>query len=426
MNHKEALEYIHAIGALGIGEKLGQRNIIRMMSLLGDPHKKLKYVHVAGTNGKGSTAAFVSSILKNAGYVTGIFTSPYLEVFEERIRINGKNIEHSDLAKHTHRIKECIDFMLVNNEPHPTEFEIVTAIALNYFYEQQCDIVILEAGVGGRLDSTNLIEKSELSIITAISLDHTKMLGNTLEQIAVEKAGIIKKDGKVLLYPQQVIEHIIKDTCIKKNAVLHVLDMSLIEVISEGIDNQRFSYKEYKNLTIKLAGDYQIINASMAVEAALVLSKNGYKINNDDIRRGLLSAKWNGRMESLRLNPRFIIDGAHNEGGAAVLAKNLRKYFPENDIIIIMGVMKTKDYEAMLKHCASLCKAFIAITPAVAKALPGKILSQSAKHYCKEVYVSDTIKEAIEKALELSTKHDIICAFGSLYYIGEIRQFFKK
>ncbi len=425
MDRKEAIDYIH--GTRKFGKKLGLSNIRRLMHLLDDPHKQLDFVHIAGTNGKGSTAAYISSILMEEGYRVGIFTSPYLEKFEERIRINGKNIPGEKLGSLTCEVKKSINKILRNGEEHPTEFEIITAIALKYFYEEQCNMVVLEVGLGGRLDSTNVIEKSLLSVITSISMDHTRILGDTLDRIAWEKAGIIKQEGRVLLYPQgHLAENTIKKVCRQRQARLYMADFSEIKNIKPGIDGQRFDYKSYKDIKIGLAGDHQVFNAVMALEAAEILGNTGVAIKRDNIKKGLVNARWPGRMELVSKDPYFIIDGAHNPDAVNRFIDNLLNYFPHNSFTFIMGVMKDKAYMEMIKRPASVCKNFIALSPSPDRGLPVFRLAELAKPYCNNVLISDTIKGAINKALEISEHNGIIAAFGSLHYIGEIRKHFKE
>jgi len=425
MTYKEALDYIHSTRKFGW--KLGLENIRNLLCMLGNPHEKLKYVHVAGTNGKGSTVAFISSVLTESGYKTGMFISPYIERFTERIQINGEEIPEDDLAKITKMVKECVDEMLQKGMTHPTEFEIVTAIGLQYFYEMNCDIVVLEVGLGGRFDSTNVINNSLVSVITSISYDHMDILGNTLPQIAFEKAGIIKENGDVVLYSQEKeVEEVIEAVCIGKKAKLHKVDFSKIKLQNFSIDGQIFDYGEYKNLKIGLLGKHQLKNAAVAIEACNILADKGYEIYDEYLRRGLEKAKWPGRMEIVCKSPLFIIDGAHNVEGTLTLAENLNTYFPEKKKILIMGVLKDKQYEEMIKIIVPLAGAVVAVTPLSERALGSEELSEYIKLYCKNVMVGKTIEDGIEKAINIYDGESVICAFGSLYYIGEVGRYFKN
>ena len=357
MNYDEALEYIH--GTLKFGVKLGLKNMERLLDFMGNPHKKLKYVHVAGTNGKGSTVAFISSVLIEAGYKVGIYTSPYIERFTERIKINHSEISESDLARITGFVKDKVDLMVAKGENHPTEFEIVTAIAFQYFYENVCDVVVLEVGLGGRYDSTNIIDSSLVSVITTISYDHMDKLGDTLSKIAFEKAGIIKENGHVIMYPQtEEVKKVIERVCTEKNSVLEIVDFSRINLLKYGVDGQVFDFGEYKALEISLLGEHQARNAAVAVSACKVLTGKGLSISEYAIRKGLANARWPGRLEVVCKKPLFLLEGAHNPQGVHMLCKALCGYFPDRRKIFIMGVLKDKDYTAMVKEIAPIASQF--------------------------------------------------------------------
>ncbi|MCR4434887.1 MAG: folylpolyglutamate synthase/dihydrofolate synthase family protein [Clostridiales bacterium] len=424
MNYSEALEYIH--GTKKFGWKLGLHNIGTLLELMGNPHRKLKYVHVAGTNGKGSTVAFISSILAEAGYKVGIYTSPYLEKFTERIRINGDDIPETELARITGFVKEKVDLMVERGENHPTEFEIVTAIAFQYYFESKCDIVVLEVGLGGRFDSTNIIDTPLAAVITTINYDHMEYLGNTLSKIAFEKAGIIKKGGDVVLYPQQPEpEKVFLDACRERNCTLHQVDFSRLCLKEYGMEGQVFDLGSYKELKISLLGKHQLKNAAVAVKTVEVLREKGIGIDEAAVRKGLMNAKWPGRLEVLCKEPVFLIDGAHNLEGVKNLAQNLSLYFPGKKVIFIFGVLKDKDYKSMAEVISPLAGRFITVTPENERAMDAKDLAILLKSYCKNVDASDTIEEAIEKSIALATSDDVICAFGSLYYIGDVRKHFR-
>lgn len=423
MNYEEAIEYIH--GTLKFGSKLGLHNIGTLLKLMGDPQKKLKFVHVAGTNGKGSTTAFISSILMESGYRTGIYTSPFIQRFTERIRIGNDEISQEELADITAFIKANIDKMLDMGENHPTEFELVTAIAFEYYYRKGCDIVVLEVGLGGRFDSTNIIDTPELAVITTISYDHTDRLGKTLSEIAFEKAGIIKPGGDVVIYGQsREVEQVFEEACAERGANLYKADFSDLVLHEFSIDGQILSFDGYKKLKIGLLGRHQTHNAAVAVKAAGLLKRKGYKISEDILRSGLLNTKWPGRLEVLSRNPVVIIDGAHNPEGATVLRKALDEYFPGRPVTFIMGVLSDKDYMTMMKAVLPGCKRLFAVTTDSPKALPAAELAKSAKIYCKNVQISDTIESAVSTCLNIALPDEIICAFGSLYYIGAVRGVF--
>lgn len=423
MNYDEAMAYIH--GTLKFGSKLGLHNIGTLLEMMGNPHKKLRYIHVAGTNGKGSTVTFISSILKESGYKVGIYTSPFIQRFTERIRINNSEIEKEKLAAITAFVKEKADTMTARGENHPTEFEIVTAIAFQYYYENCCDVVVLEVGLGGRFDSTNIIDTPDLAVITTISYDHMDRLGNTLQQIAFEKAGIIKSGGDVVAYEQAPeVEEVFRNACRERGARLESACFSDLRLIEYGIDGQVFNYGVYKNLEISLLGEHQIRNAAVAVKAAEKLMEKGYGITGQSMRQGLKSARWPGRLEILRKNPVLLVDAAHNIEGARALKSALDVYFPGKKFTFIMGVLNDKDYKSMIEAVIPGCLRVITVTPESARALPASELAIAVGYYCKNVQISDTIESAIGTSLETASTDEVICAFGSLYYIGAVREAF--
>jgi len=398
-----------------------------LLELLGNPHKKLRFVHVAGTNGKGSTVAYISSVLMESGYKVGIYTSPYIERFTERICINGEEISEEDLARLTEITKEKVSEMVRQGYNHPTEFEIVTAIALQYYCEKNCDIVVLEVGLGGRYDSTNVIDTPLVSVITSISFDHMKILGNELHQIAYEKAGIIKENGNVVLYPQsEEVEKVIENAAAQTNSRLFRADFESIKLKDFGLDGQIFDYSTFTDLSTKLLGRHQLKNAAVAITACQVLKEKVDCITDDTIRKGIAKAQWKGRMELVCKNPIFFIDGAHNEDGVNVLTNTLTEYFPQKRKIFIMGVLKDKEYSKMVKTVAQIADKFYTVTPLSERALPSRELADIIKMHCNNVVVCDKIVEGINKAIEEAEENDIICAFGSLYYIGEVRQYFEN
>lgn len=424
MTYDEALAYIH--GSWKFGNKLGLHNMEKLLQLMGNPQKKLRFIHVAGTNGKGSTSAFIANILMEAGYRTGLYTSPFIQRFTERIRIGSQEISHEELADITDFVKRCADQMEAMGGNHPTEFEIVTAIAFEYYFRMTCEVVVLEVGLGGRFDPTNIIETPELAVITTISYDHTDRLGETLPQIAFEKAGIIKKSGDVLIYSQaREVEQVFEEACDRQEAHLQKTDFSGIRLHEFSLDGQVFSLDSYNKLEISLLGKHQIYNAAVAIRASEILSKKGFSLSEGDVRKGLLKTKWPGRLEILSKNPVFIIDGAHNQEGAAVLRKTLDEYFPGKPITFIMGVLSGKDYMSMINSVLPGCRRLFAVTPDTPKALSAAELARAATHYCNNIQISDTIEAAVKICMETSMPDEVICAFGSLYYIGSVRSQFK-
>ncbi|MDI3482093.1 MAG: dihydrofolate synthase / folylpolyglutamate synthase [Tepidanaerobacteraceae bacterium] len=446
-SYKEALEYIHGLNRFGA--KLGLENITHLLDILGNPHQGVKIIHVAGTNGKGSTCAMLDSILREAGYKVGLYTSPYLEVFNERIRINGQNISDDDIARVTQKVRDAISIMLQKNLNHPTEFEVVTAIGFVYFKEQAVDFIVLEVGMGGRLDATN-VALPLVSVITPISFDHQQYLGNTLGDISREKCGIIKPGVPVVSGPQeQEALQVIRKTCIELGCPLtlvagkHVdFDIraeqlikytSLQNSVSGQIFNVYTPKNDYKNLKINLLGDHQLENAATAVGAIEALELSGIKIPRKAIYSGLEKARWPGRLEILREKPIVLIDGAHNIAGIKMLKKAILKYFPQKRKILVLGILGDKDYRNMIGEIAPIADEIITTAPDNPRALSAKALAEAVKESCasidgKKIRVSEKneIREAVDLALDLASPEDVIVFAGSLYMIGTVRTIFMR
>jgi len=424
VNYNEALKYIE--GTLKFGSILGLERIGTLLDLLGNPEKKLKFVHVAGTNGKGSTVAFLSSILIEAGYRVGMYTSPGLHRFNDRIRVNNHDIADESLAEITGVVKEKIDWMISENMESPTEFEIVTAIAFLYYLEMNCDIVVLEVGLGGRLDSTNIIPAPLVSIITTIDYDHMDILGNTLAEIAHEKAGILKRGTELVLYPQQnEADKVITKTVEELEIKVHKVSFENIEILAHDEYKQSFK-KEGEVYTIGILGEHQIKNAATAMEAVKILRRKGFIIDDNQLKNGLSTARWPGRFEILSHKPLYVADGAHNLQGVEVLAENLRKYFAGKRIIFIMGVLRDKKYEEMVNKVLPLADFFIAVTPDNTRALKAEELKEVIVKSGGKCIVADSVSDAIKLALDKAGDDKVICSFGSLYYISEVREAFFK
>lgn len=424
MNYEEAMEYIH--GTLKFGSKLGLDSIGKLMDFMGNPQRKLKFVHVAGTNGKGSTAAFISSILINSGYKTGTFTSPYIQRFTERIKIDDREIETNELTEIIEFVKSKIDLMLQEGLDHPTEFEIITAVAFEYFYRNNCDIVVLEVGLGGRYDSTNIIESPEVSVITTISLDHTDRLGKTIADIAFQKAGIIKPNCDTVVYPQKLdAERVFEEVCETQNSILHKVNLDTLVLKEFGLDGQIFDYKKYKNLEVKLLGEHQLRNAAVAIDTCEILINKGFNIDNNNIRQGIAETKWPGRLEIISQKPLILIDGAHNLEGGQSLNTALDMYFTNKRKIYIVGFLKDKDYTKIMEMLAPKAQSIIAVNPCNERAIPSSELAEILKQYSNNVQDGITIENGLKLALENADQESVICVFGSLYMIGEIRRFFK-
>lgn len=426
MNYQEALNFIDDKNKYG--SRLGLNSIKKLLSLLNNPHHNLKYIHVAGTNGKGSTSAYLSSCLMEAGYKTGLYTSPHLERFTERIQINGKEISEEDVAMLTEEVKKACDEMVRLGYEHPTTFEIITAIGFLHFNRNNVDIVVLEVGLGGKGDATNAIESSLASVITTISYDHMEVLGNTLEEIAIQKAGIIKENGIVISYPKpDEAQEAIKKIAYEKNAVFVEVPVenANIKYLSEDGSLFDFHYKNHliENIRINLIGKHQIYNAATAITTLLTLNDYGIiKISHDDIKEGLEKTIWHGRIELLRHKPKFIIDGAHNLEGVENLVKALGN-FKFDRLILGIAILKDKDFDHMLSLLVPMADIIIATEANTERKLDAeRMKEQIEKIWTKDdVIVEKDIKKAVERALLIANENDLILFTGSLYMIGEVR-----
>lgn len=425
MNYEEALDFIH--GTKKFGSKLGLDNIRRLLNLLGDPQKGLKCIHIAGTNGKGSTSSYIANILQEAGYKVGLFTSPYLERFNERMTIDDEDIPDDILATIVEKVKEKVELM--NNEENlfPTEFEIVTAVAFEYFMEEKVDYVVLEVGLGGRLDSTNIIDSSLASVITTIDMDHMDILGDTLGKIAWEKAGIIKKNGLVISYPQkeEALE-VLKKVSKEKGAELILCPMNKIKIAElndcGAIFDFEYNGNTIKNIRINLLGEHQVYNAALALTTILNLrDRDLIKISDEAIKLGMSKTKWKGRLEVLRRNPTFLIDGAHNVQGVKSLVQSL-KLFKYNRLILGIGILKDKDVEHMIEILTPLADEIIITEADIFRKMAAEELAEKVKKYNENITIEKNIEKAIDKAFEIAEKDDLILFSGSLYLIGDVRK----
>lgn len=424
MNYDEALAYINDKDKYG--SRLGLDSIKMLLAYLDNPHSDLKYIHIGGTNGKGSTSAYIAQMLKSAGYRVGLFTSPYLERFTERIQVNNQDIPQGDLARITELVKVAADKMVENNLEHPTTFEIVTAIAFVYFKEQDLDYVVLEVGLGGRYDSTNIIETSLASVITTIDYDHTEILGDTLSEIAFQKAGIIKENGLVILYPQgPEAEACILEVVKEKNARLVKVPFEKVELTSSTYLESVFNFKldgfDFRDIKISMISNYQVYNAATAITTIVELEKlQLLNISEKQIKEGLFKTKWKGRLETIRKNPTFLIDGAHNLQGITQLVDAI-KLFPYKKLILGIGVLKDKDFSHMIEKISLLASEIVVTEVNMPRKLEANILADEISKHNKNVYIEKDVKKAILKTLELADPEDMIVFCGSLYLIGEVR-----
>jgi len=416
MGIAETLEYIHSVKWQG--SKPGLERTRELLEALGNPEKSLKFVHIAGTNGKGSTAACIASVLQAAGFRTGLYTSPYILRFNERMQVNGEHITDEELERLTDEIRPFADAM----EDSPTEFELSTALAMKHFLYQKCDIVVLEVGMGGELDSTNVIETPEVAVITSIGYDHVKELGPTIVDIAGAKAGIIKKGGDVVIYGgEKDVEAVFERVSSKYGARLGKADFSRIVNQEFTLDGIRLEILPYKEVLLPLTGAYQPKNAALAITALELLREKGYSISEGHITAGLSSVKWPGRFEILGRDPVFILDGAHNPQGVEATADSLRRHFGERKIVFVVGVMADKDVDSMISHIAPLADAFIAVRPDYPRAMDVKALAGKLESYGAPVSARESVAEGVAEAIGRAGKNGVVCALGSLYFSADIR-----
>lgn len=428
MKYQEALEYINDKNKYG--SRLGLDSIGKLLSLLNNPQEGLKYIHIGGTNGKGSTSSYLAHLLEAGGYKVGLFTSPYIERFNERIQINGQDIPDEILGRITSLIKEKADIMVEEGFEHPTTFEIVTAIGFMYFKEEKVDYVVLEVGLGGRYDSTNIISSPLVSVITTIDYDHVDVLGDTLDKIAYQKAGIIKEKSIVVSYPQEEEAlGVIKEVTEEKNAEFYLTPMENIIVKEISDSGARFDYHygniHMDNIKISMLGEYQVYNATLALTTLLVLKEKGLvDISEEQIREGLQKTKWPGRLEVMRRNPIFLIDGAHNVQGIAQLKKAIN-LFEYKNLILGVGILKDKDSSHMVELLAPMADKIVVTEVNMPRKLDAEELAKEIAKYNENVFIEKDIKKAVERTLELAEEDDMIVFGGSLYLIGEVRTLIK-
>lgn len=431
---------------------LGLSRIEELLEKLGRPQDGLRFVHVAGTNGKGSVCAYLASALQESGYRTGLFTSPYIERFEERIRVNGTNIPADALLEATLEARDIAESMT----EHPTEFELMCAVALLHFSRTRCDIVVMEVGLGGRFDATNIIERPEVSVICRLGLDHTGILGNTMTEIATEKAGIIKPGCPTVSWPQEPEGNaVLEQICQERNSRFLTCDFDALRLeplrLNPNASAQpmrRFVYRGHHYQT-RLLGSYQPSNAALAIDALRALRDQGWQVPDTAIEAGIAACTWPGRFELCATRPLFIVDGGHNPQGAQVMAETLQELLPDAKPVFLIGILADKDYPAMLHEVVPLGKAFVCVTPQNPRALPAaelakaieeEILRETAeqpaassdtlpREAAEQVSIqSDTLirtakdfPSAVALARKLAGESGVVCAFGSLYSIADVK-----
>ncbi len=416
MNYKEALKYAEGCKQYGIIP--GLDSIRRLLGGLGDPQERLKYVHIAGTNGKGSVLAMLSSVLAAAGYRTGAYSSPQVLEHREMFQINRKMIAKAEYARCMERVSQAAEEIASQGFAHPTYFEVETVLALLWFQEKGCDIVVLETGMGGLEDATNVIPSPLVCVLASISMDHMAVLGDSLEKIAGQKAGIIKPGSRVvsMKQPPEAME-VIRERCGKTGCPLAVADPEKASGIRRSLRAQRFSYGGLKNLSISLAGTWQIDNAVLALEALRALSEAGFPVPEEKLRRGLAEAAWPGRFQVFDGHPLFVVDGAHNEDGAKRLMESIRFYFTNRRIVYIMGILKDKEAEKIIRITCGAPSAVVTTSDSAnPRSTPPLALAELIRPYCPNVTAADSPQEAAELARLLAGKDGVVVAFGSLSF----------
>lgn len=426
MKYSQAMEYMENMNRLG--SVPGLDSIKELCKRLGDPQDRLRFVHIAGTNGKGSTLAYVSTVLTKAGYKTGRYSSPAVFDYRERFQIDGKNISKQAFSKYLSIVAAQADEMEAEGMAHPTSFEIETAIAFLYFLDQRCDIVVLEAGMGGLEDATNLIHTTIVSVFASVSMDHMQFLGKTLSEIAKQKAGIIKTGGiAVSMRQAPEVMQVICETCRREQVELVVADASEATNVKYGFDKQSFSYGGYRNLVISLAGKWQIENAVLAVGVLKVLERAGYPVSEEHLRSGLRETVWQGRYTVLARKPLFVIDGAHNADASEKLACTIEQDFEGKQKIFIMGILRDKEYEKIIQNTVKLADQIITVAaPDNPRAMSSYELAQEIRPYQSHVTAADSLEEAVEMAYLFADSKSVIIAFGSLSYQGRLVEIVNK
>lgn len=422
MTYQEAMEKIDSL--LVFGSRPGLERITKLLDLMGNPQNNLKYVHVAGTNGKGSVSNMTASILTKAGYKTGLFTSPHITGFGERMQINFKKISNEDIVQEVEKLFPLVEKLRKNGDII-TEFEFVTAIAFDWFANQKCDIVVLETGMGGRFDATNVIKQPVCSVITSISLDHTAVLGDTLSKIAAEKCGIIKNNCNTVfaLQDNEVNDVVIQTAAERNNTLFTPVNLPVIKSDIFG------STVQYGNLIIELPliGKHQISNLQLVLCAAEALRKSGYAITDTAIKEGISSVKMPARFEIVQNNPLVILDGAHNPGGLKALANTIDKYLSEKSVICVMGMLKDKDCKNSLKYLEGKIDSLITTTvPDNPRRQTAKELRQSANSYFNDIIAEEDPLTALNTAISTakSIKNSVVLVCGSLYLASFYRSAF--
>ena len=433
MNYNEAIDFI--MSHRKFQKTGGHERIEKLLLLLDSPHKKLRFVHIVGTNGKGSTSTAMACILKRAGYRTGLFTSPYVVDFGVRIQVDGKYIPRDEIIEICELIKEKTELM-ESEDMHPTVFEVTTAMAMVYFAKMKCDIVFLEAGIGGKHDSTNIIPSPLACVFTAISPDHPEMLGDTTRKIAEEKSGIIKKGTTVISYPLETggidftpqdkdAAEVVKAQSEKLGCLFCSPCCSLVSLIEDSIDGLKFTYGNL-NINTKMVGTFQLGNLLTAIETVKILREKGYAITDEAIEKGISDFTIPARTEKVSIKPLIILDGGHNEASIFALRETIRKYLQGKRVTLLLSFMKDKDYETCLSLLSSVCENVVFTNVDIVRGESSKALAEKAKAYFKNVFYDDNARNAYEKALSLVKGDGVLIVAGSFYLASYIRSLFEN
>lgn len=417
MTYEEALTYIHSVCWKGSIPGLSRTE--ELMAKMGNPEQKMKYVHITGTNGKGSTASMTASVLRKAGYTVGLYTSPYIWRFNERMNVNGEDITDEELAEITAYVKPLAETMT----DKPTEFELVTAIGFEFFARRNCDIVVLEVGMGGALDSTNVIPAPEVAVMTNIGLDHTEYLGSTLEAIAATKAGIIKPGCEAVLYQStEGVHNAVQRDCDTKQVPLTILNFDGIQPGDHDFSGQTFCYGRYNDIRLPLLGNHQLRNCAVVVETVEALRRKGWQITDENLYSGIAETVWPGRFELLHREPVFIVDGGHNPQCLYALAENTALYLKDRDITALTGVMADKDYMDMYAAMVPYISRFVTVTPDNPRSLPAPKLAELLRErFGKPAVAMESVEAGVMEAIRQAGPDGVVLAFGSLYMTGTIR-----
>ncbi len=419
MTREEAIAYMEAYGRSGTQRSL--KRIRELLEKLGNPQKELKFVHVAGSNGKGSTCAMLEAVLRGAGYRTGLFISPYIQNFCERIQVAGECIPGEALGRITERVRETAE----NMAEHPYHFELVTAVAMLYFAERQCEITVLETGLGGLLDSTNVIDPPEVAVITNLGLEHTEVLGNTLAEIAAAKAGIIKPGSACVCYESEVeAVETVRAACGKQGVPFHLAAEAAVLPVSASLDGQVFRWQG-ETYRLGLLGAHQLRNAGTVLETIRVLRERGWRIPEEAVRTGLAETRWPARLEVLRREPPVLLDGGHNPQCAEALANSLKSLLGEERAVFLTGVLREKDYPRMMACLMPLAREFVCLSPGSSRALTGEELAAFLQKRGVRARVAKNEREGLAMALDAAGGAPLVI-FGSLYLAGAVRTAYER